>query len=272
MEIFVAFYVHVRRCYLSWHWKHGRTAIHIMSFAPWQSFRLLKSDVSSFTRCFSLAVSQVFRLPYNADSVMVGRAVPKQVRAVSLMIWFLSKSSDLGMAYVLSRGQEYDLGDVDLYSRAAVALFMVSWLADQSVRHSLHAGLTSLDDKGRMVADQFLLHSMLMEFIVAQNRKGVALDLTSLIAKYIRLWTYRPIPNVIKRRLAKLVWHRGTRRRFGVNLRREWGLCFNRFEDVRELTKTQIMEKVKYTCNNINIVVDSTLLFAFVFLLFNAVC
>lgn len=182
---------------------------------------------------------------------MVGRAVPKQVRAVSLMIWFLSKNSDLGMAYVLSRGQEYDLGDVDLYSRASVALFMVSWLADQSVRHSLHAGLASLDDQGRMVADQFLLHSMLMEFIVTQNRKGVALDLTSLIAKYIRLWTHRPIPDVIKRRLAKLVWHRGTRRRFGVNLRREWGLCFNKFEDARDLTKTQIMEKVKYTCNSI---------------------
>ena len=203
---------------------------------------------------------------------MVGRAVPKQVRAVSLMIWFLSKSSDLGMVYVLSRGQEYDLGDVDVYSRASVALFMVSWLADPSVRHSLHAGLASLDDQGRMVADQFLLHSMLMEFIVAQNRKGVALDLTSLIAKYIRLWTHRPIPDVIKRRLAKLVWHRGTRRRFGVNLRREWGLCFNKFEDARDLTKTQIMEKVIYTCNNINIVVASTLLSAFVFLLSNAMC
>ena len=201
---------------------------------------------------------------------MVGRAVPKQVRAVSLMIWFLSKSSDLGMVYVLSRGQEYDLGDVDVYSRASVALFMVSWLA--SVRHSLHAGLASLDDQGRMVADQFLLHSMLMEFIVAQNRKGVALDLTSLIAKYIRLWTHRPIPNVIKRRLAKLVWHRGTRRRFGVNLRREWGLCFNKFEDARELTKTQIMEKVKYTCNNINIAVASTLLLHLFFLLSNAMC
>ena len=75
-------------------------------------------------------------MPYKADCVMVGRAVPKQVRAVSLMIWFLSKSSDLGMAYVLSRGQEYDLGDVDLYSRASVALFMVSWFADGTSRNS----------------------------------------------------------------------------------------------------------------------------------------
>ena len=228
--------------------------------APWKSLRVLKSASVSLQRLFCFSVSQVSRLPYKADCAMVGRAVPKQVRAVSLMIWFLSKSSDLGMAYVLSRGQEYDLGDVDVYSKASVALFMVSWLADQSVRHSLHAGLASLDDQGRMVADQFLLHSMLMEFIVAQNRKGVALDLTSLIAKYIRLWTHRPIPNVIKRRLAKLVWHRGTRRRFGVNLRREWGLCFNKFEHARELTKTQIMEKVKDTINKINIAVVVTLL------------
>ena len=145
-------------------------------------------------------------MPLQADSVMVGRAVPKQIRAVSLMIWFLSKSSDLGMAYVLSRGQEYDLGDVDLHSKASVALFMVSWLAEASVRNALHAGLSSMENQGRMVADQFLMHSLLMEFIVAQNRKGVALDLTSLIAKYIRLWTHRPIPDVIKRRLAKLVW------------------------------------------------------------------
>ena len=182
-------------------------------------------------------------MPLQADSVMVGRAVPKQIRAVSLMIWFLSKSSDLGMAYVLSRGQEYDLGDVDLHSKASVALFMVSWLAEASVRNALHAGLSSMENQGRMVADQFLMHSLLMEFIVAQNRKGVALDLTSLIAKYIRLWTHRPIPDVIKRRLAKLVWHRGTRRRFGVNLRREWSLCFNKFEDARELTKPQIRQK-----------------------------
>ena len=203
---------------------------------------------------------------------MVGRAVPKKVRVVSLMIWFLSKSSDLGMAYVLSRGQEYDLGDVDVNSRASVALLMVSWLADPSVRASLHAGFASLDDQGRMVADQFLVHSMLMEFIVAQNRKGVALHLTFLIAKYIRLWTHRPIPNVIKRRLAKLVWHRGTRRRFGVSLRREWGLCFNKFEDARELTKTQIMEKAICKGKCMNIVVSSRILSACVFRGSNAVC
>ena len=183
---------------------------------------------------------------------MPGKNVPKQVRVVALLIWMLSKKADLGMAYVLSRGQEYDLEGVDLHSASCVALFLAGCLADESVRDAVHRGLTSLAHPHRMVADQYLMHSILMEFVLEQNQKGVALDLTALIAKYIRLWTYRPMPHMIKMRLAKLVWHRGTRRRFGVNLRREWGLCFNKFEDARELTTSQIIAKVPFrSCNTV---------------------
>ena len=176
---------------------------------------------------------------------MAGRTVPKQVRVVALVVWFLSQNSDLGMSYVLSRGQEYDLGGVDLFSRRHVALFLAAWLADKSVRDALHAGLSALEDQHRTVADQYLLHSLLMEFVIKQNQKGIAIDLTALIAKYIRLWSHRPMTDIMEKRLAKLVWHRGTRRRFGVNLRREWGLCFNSFEDPRDLTTSQIIAKVK---------------------------
>ena len=176
---------------------------------------------------------------------MAGRTVPKQVRVVALLVWFLSQNSDMGMSYVLSRGQEYDLAGVDLFSRRHVALFLAAWLADKSVRDALHAGLSALEDQHRTVADQYLLHSLLMEFVIKQNQKGIAIDLTALIAKYIRLWSHRPMTDIMEKRLAKLVWHRGTRRRFGVNLRREWGLCFNRFEDPRDLTTSQIIAKVK---------------------------
>ena len=175
---------------------------------------------------------------------MPGRTVPRQVQVVALLIWFLSRKADLGIAYVLSRGQEYEMSGVDLLSAASVALFLASWMSHETVNHSLHTGLTTLEDSNRIVADQFLMHSMLMEFVMSQNQKGVALDLTSLVAKYIRLWTHRPMADVIKRRLARLVWHRGARRRFGVNFRREWGLCFNKFDDSRDLTDSQIAAKV----------------------------
>lgn len=174
---------------------------------------------------------------------MVGRHVPKQVRVIALLVWFLSGKADLGMSYVLSRGKDYDLDDVDLLSATDVALFVAQWLKDAPVISALHSGLTMLADPHRTAADQYLMHSLLVEFMINQNKKGIAVDLVTAIAKYIRLWSLRPMNDHVKRRLAKLVWHRPTRRRFGVNLRREWALCFNSFPDSRDLTADQIRVK-----------------------------
>ena len=183
-----------------------------------------------------------------AANVMPGRHVPKQVRVIALLVWFLSGKSDLAMSYVLSRGKEYDLDNVDLMSAAHVALYIVQWLRDASVISAVHTGLAELRDPLRIAADQYLMHSLLIEFIMTQNQKGVAVDLVTAIAKYIRLWSMRPITDKVKQRLARLVWHRNTRRRFGVNLRREWALCFNTFSDSREPTSDQIRRKAR-TCS-----------------------
>ena len=174
---------------------------------------------------------------------MVGRYPPKQVRVIALLVWFLSGNADLGMSYVLSRGKDYELDDVDLNSAAQVTLCVAKWLQDASVIAALHSGLLTLADPHRETADQYLMHSLLIEFIITQNQKGIAVDLVTLIAKYIRLWSLRPMSDKVKRRLVKLVCHRSTRRRFGVNLRREWSLCFNSFSDSRECTPDQIRRK-----------------------------
>ena len=121
-----------------------------------------------------------------------------------------------------------------------MALFLPGWLADVTVRVALHAASSTLNDAHRVVADQYLMHSLQSEFVITQNRKGVAVDLTTMVAKYILLWSYRPMADIGQRRLAKLVWHRALRRRFGVNIRHEWGPCFNKFVDSRELTSDQI--------------------------------
>ena len=193
----------------------------------------------------ALARATAIARPHTSATDMSGRKIPKKVRTVALLIWFLSRQSDLAMSYVMSRGQDYDLDDVNLFSAGSVAAFLVNWLADVPVREALHAGLSALENGDRTVADQYLMHSVLVEYIINQNRKGLAVDLVTVIAKYIRLWTFRPISHAVKRRLAKLVWHRATRRRFGVNLRREWALCFNNFDQPRDLTANEIRAKVR---------------------------
>jgi len=174
---------------------------------------------------------------------MANRRVPHRVRVVALLVWFLSRKSDLGMCYVLSRGENYDLESVNLFSVASIALLMAGWLADQSTREAFHAALISMENQHRVLADEYLMHSLLMDFVIKQNQKGIAVDLTTAIAKYIRLWSYRPMPDCICSRLAKLVWQRAARRRFGVNLRREWSLSLNTFAHRRELSTEQIRSK-----------------------------
>ena len=91
------------------------------------------------------------------------------------------------MCYVLSRRTQYELDGVDMLSTQSVALCVAGWLGDASVIAAAHAGLAALDNKHRTVADEFLMHSLLVEFVIRQNQKGVAVDLTTAIAKYIRL-------------------------------------------------------------------------------------
>jgi len=210
------------------------------SRVPWHLFRLIAVSRSAGQTRLVIEQARRTRLPAPR---MANRRVPHRVRVVALLAWFLSGKSDLGMSYVLSRGENYDLEGVNLFSAACIALLMAGWLADQSTREAFHAALSSMENEHRVLADQYLMHSLLMEFVIKQNQKGIAVDLTTAIAKYIRLWSYRPMPDCICSRLAKLVWQRAARRRFGVNLRREWSLSLNTFAHRRELSTDQICSK-----------------------------
>ena len=175
---------------------------------------------------------------------MVGQTPPRQVRVVAVVVWILSQKPDLGLCYVLSRKQGYDQGDLDLRVPASAALLMASYLEDEVVRAQVLLALASLDNKYRIIADTFLIHSLLVEHVMRQNRKGLVLDLEEAIGTYIRLWACRPVAEEVERRLSRLVWDRLARRRFGVNLRREWMLAVSTFRSPRHLLPHEIRRRV----------------------------
>ena len=174
---------------------------------------------------------------------MVGQTPPRHVRIVACIIWFLSRRPDLGAAYILARRRRYDLSEYDLTVRGAVALLLSSYLDDERTVADVEAALAALDHKHRIVADTFLMHTVLVEHVIAQNKKGIVLDLDQVITLYIRLWACRPMADVVERRLSRLVWNRNQRRRFGVNLRREWALTLSTFSAPRELLPHEIRRR-----------------------------
>ena len=177
---------------------------------------------------------------------MAGPPPPRQVRVVAVVIWILSRKPNLGLCYVMSRRKRYDLGDFDVNVPVTAALLMASYMDDEVVQEQALLALGSLDNTHRLVADTFLIHSLLVEHVVRQNRIGVVVCLEEAICKYIRLWACRPMSSVIERRLALLVWNRNARRRFGVNLRLEWSLTVSTFCAPRDLLPPEIRRRVVY--------------------------
>ena len=171
---------------------------------------------------------------------------PSPVRIVAVLIWMLCRQPDLGICYVLSRPRKYHLQDCNVLEPECVVLLLAEWLREARVRAAVHKGLADLQDRHRCVADVFLVQSLLAHHIVQQDRRGLTVDLPQAILKYLQLWSHRPVATIVRDRLARLVWHRHTRRRFGVDLRREWMLCLTQFRVARDLTVEQIKTSVLF--------------------------
>ena len=95
-----------------------------------------------------------------------------------------------------------------------------------------------------MLADCFLVESLLVEYIVGQNAKGLTVDLAQAIVKYLGLWSHRFCCPVLSQRLSRLVWNRGARKRFGRQLRLTWGLSIGALRQSRELAEGDIRRRV----------------------------
>lgn len=176
---------------------------------------------------------------------MESSAPPARIRSTALLIWLLSKKPDLGLCFILTRAKKYHFEECDLGDHTAIGLMLLSWLKNRQVKEQVESGLSSFDDRYRCIADDFLIKTLLVQYIIDQNGKGLTVDLNRAVGKYIRLWSYRPKTQAVSDRLARLVWHRNTRRHFGVDLRKEWGLALTKFQAARDLRHHEILYRVR---------------------------
>jgi hypothetical protein len=157
---------------------------------------------------------------------------------VSVLVWLLSKSLPLTDAYLRSSSScpRFDLaGD---QSQETETLQLSRWLLTYA-DCVLHA-LASVEDTFRIRADEFLVRSLVAEFISDQNSKGLTVPTDTAIEMYLRFWSHRPSALRVQENLMKLTHHRNTRRKFGVLLRSEWMLQFSVIKTARDLEFEEI--------------------------------
>ena len=162
-----------------------------------------------------------------------------QVRAVAVLVWFLSSCPWLAVVYLQQRNLEnFDVsGEMATMERAA--LVMLDWFKVASLRALVLLALDSLDHPIRRRADVFLVQTCLVNFIVIQNQRGLTVDLPQAVEAYLRLWSYRPMADHTAQQLRRLVWHRNSRRRFGVLLRRNFMLVLTTLPHARVLSRDE---------------------------------
>ncbi len=67
----------------------------------------------------------------------------------------------------------------------------------------------------------------------------------AIVNKYCKLWSYRPLCDIVQRKVARLTWYLTDRKNFLRRFREEWGIRPGRFREARALSHDQIRHSVR---------------------------
>ena len=170
-----------------------------------------------------------------------------QHRVVALLVWFLSREVKWAL-YFICFNYPHEFNEVAApINFEAVALQLLDWWSDRLVGEAVGRALDEPNDRYRVMADEFLVRSLVAEFVVERNTVGEAVPPAAAINKYLRLWAQRPCPPRVQGRLAKLTWHRNARRKFGQIMRSEWLLEIATFRLARPLSPPETSHVVLFS-------------------------
>ena len=152
---------------------------------------------------------------------------------VSVLVWLLSKSLHLTDAYLRSRSHMDLCHLAEDQSNDAQSETLFSWF--RLFAEDVLQALGDIENRSRIRADEFLVRSLVAEFISEQNKKGLTVPTDTAIEMYLQYWTHRPCSLRVQESLMKPTHHRNTRRKFGQVIRAEWMLQFSVIKSARDL-------------------------------------
>lgn len=145
-----------------------------------------------------------------------------RVRSVALVIWLLSRNINLAGYYVWTMHPDAFSDDANVPDDQILALLLLSWWKKASTQAWVRAAVDDPNHKTRVLADEFLMRSLVAEHIFRQNARNQAVPPSALITCYLRYWSYRPVPLAVQEKLVRLTYNKCDRTNFMRRLREEW--------------------------------------------------
>ena len=98
--------------------------------------------------------------------------------------------------------------------------------------------------KTRLLADEFLMRSLVAEYIFRQNALNRTVPPTAIITCYLRYWSYRPVPFDLQEKLVKLTYDATDRKNLMRRLREEWHIRTGIVHPERSLSRDSVCRSV----------------------------
>jgi hypothetical protein len=124
--------------------------------------------------------------------------------------------------------------------------FMETLLSNQRIGRSVSRAFHNLSNKYRLEADKFLMNSLLADYVIEQNLKGVVITADTAICQYLKLWSHRPVAEQTRSWLLKLTHKVNCRKSFGKRFRSEWALQFGALKVKKSLDEDATRRKVSF--------------------------
>lgn len=164
--------------------------------------------------------------------------------AVAVLVWLLSRNCSLAGLYVTSVKPTFFNNQGVLPDDTTLALLFLAWWRSLATKTLIDQAVDNENHDIRIRADEFLMRSLVAEYIMRENVGGGTVTPAAIINKYCKLWSYRSVCDRVQRKLARLTWHLTHRKNFLRRIRSEWGFRPGRIGTGRALSAAQITDSV----------------------------
>lgn len=147
-----------------------------------------------------------------------------RLRSVAVVIWFLSRKCDLAGFYAWSCKHDVFGCEDGMPEEQILALTLFAWWRQRDVKKIVEAAMDDPNHRSRLLADEFLVRSLVAEFIFAQNARNQSVQPAAIIARYLRYWSYRSVPAALADKLVRLTHNMMDRKNFLRRFRQEWSV------------------------------------------------
>lgn len=162
------------------------------------------------------------------------------VKLQASLVYELSQDTKWAIVYVRMQQQQNMFRTVRMPENTTDAMIMDWWSALRKNPAFVHAR-ANLGDSHRLKVDNFLIESVLYEYVVKESERQLVVPSSTMIAKYITAWESRPRHSTTTTRMVRMRSRPAMRRTWCNRFRRRWNVTWG----VSPPGKTTSMQDMK---------------------------